>query len=313
MALAAAVLIFMAARSWFILLVYYLDVSDQMRSYAVLTINVITAAIVAFICASPVTHVLIYVEGTQVRALDTFDIAVHALLAVELVCAVACGAWARAKMSLIDRQRVFLLAFYPVALIAFSILGCPLPGVSYLAPGATFALVVIYIGYLDTLISTDPLTGLNNRYLLFNHVRERMKAGDGDVSLFMVDVNGFKHINDTYGHLEGDRALAVVTRGLKRAIADEPNAFLARYGGDEFTIVANVVPAEEESFAARVRESVVRAAQKAGVAYPLTVSVGASHMGADARTSEELFALADANLYKAKRANKGEHTQDGES
>ena len=117
-------------------------------------------------------------------------------------------------------------------------------------------------------------------------------------------MNGFKSINDTYGHLEGDHALRVVAQDLKRALMDAPSAFLARYGGDEFTVVIHIECAEDE-FSARVRESVARAAREAGVAYPLSVSVGVARMRPGIDEPAELFAAADAQLYKAKRAGWG--------
>lgn len=302
--LASVALIVMAARSWFVLLAYYLDIADEVRARAVFVANAVAAVLVVFAAASPVTHLFFYIEGSHLVVHGALNVFVHAILVVELVFAVASALWARAKMARVGWLRVGLLSFYPVALIVFAVLGAPLSGVSYLAPGATFAVVVIYMGYLDTLISTDPLTGVNNRYRLFDYVKSRMEDAEGDLCLFMIDVNGFKSINDTYGHLEGDRALRVVAQGLKRALMDAPSAFLARYGGDEFTVVIHIEESAEDEFSARVRESVARAAREAGVAYPLSVSVGVARMRPGIDEPAELFAAADAQLYKAKRASR---------
>ena len=107
--------------------------------------------------------------------------------------------------------------------------------VVYLMMGA----FLLHNSTLSQLISLDPLTRLNNRSEFRNYLNAKMALpGRGRLCLLMMDMNGFKSINDTYGHLEGDAALRRVSMCLKKACADVPGRpFIARYGGDEFVII----------------------------------------------------------------------------
>ena len=86
-------------------------------------------------------------------------------------------------------------------------------------------------------IYNDALTGLNNRRRLDQFLEEHLEISSKDrpVSLLLMDVNGFKKINDKFGHIEGDAVLKMVGTVLKLAAADF-DAFAARYGGDEFCL-----------------------------------------------------------------------------
>ena len=116
------------------------------------------------------------------------------------------------------------------------------------------------------------------------------------LAVVMVDADGFKHYNDTYGHLAGDellRTLAELIRVGRRA-AD----LVARYGGDEFTILLTETDAVG---AVLVAEEICQAVPNALILCPITVSMGVSVFPEDGDTSEKLFAQADRRLYEAKR------------
>ena len=158
---------------------------------------------------------------------------------------------------------------------------------------------------------TDELTGLaNNRGFRELIAKEATRAERfGHVlSLIMLDIDDFKQINDTYGHLQGDKVLRMVGRVLKdesRGV-DEP----ARYGGEEFAVVLPETGIEGAlDLAGRVRariesEQVPRAGGAGTVS--VTASVGAASMHGSASGAEALIAAADAALYEAKRAGKNQ-------
>jgi diguanylate cyclase (GGDEF)-like protein len=156
---------------------------------------------------------------------------------------------------------------------------------------------------------TDGLTGLaNNRRLRewMDVESQRLGRFGGELSLVLLDVDDFKQVNDTYGHLQGDevlRALGRILREESRGI-DEP----ARYGGEEFVLALPETPKDGAvEVAERVRER-IQATKIDGVdgnpALGVTASVGVATMPTDGDDPTSLLAAADAALYEAKRSGK---------
>lgn len=156
---------------------------------------------------------------------------------------------------------------------------------------------------------TDELTGLsNNRHFRQWMERESARLGrfGGEISLVMLDVDDFKKVNDTYGHLQGDQVLEAIGRVLRlesRGV-DEP----ARYGGEEFVLALPETPKPGAvEVAERIRERIERT-EVAGVDgnSPLTVtaSIGVATMPGDGREIQSVIAAADRALYDAKRRGK---------
>ena len=156
---------------------------------------------------------------------------------------------------------------------------------------------------------TDELTGLSNS----RHFRElmtkeaaRAERFDHELSLIMLDIDDFKQINDTYGHLQGDKVLRMVGRVIQMESrgVDEP----ARYGGEEFVVALPETGIEGAlDLAERVRariesEQVPRVGGSGTVS--VTASVGAASMHGSDNGAEALIAAADAALYEAKRDGK---------
>ena len=98
-----------------------------------------------------------------------------------------------------------------------------------------FIVVVIFILMQESSVNSDALTGMNNRRKADEYLSERLTrvSDENPLYVYIGDLNGFKKINDTYGHVEGDNALIRCSLALKRTIG-RYNGFVARYGGDEF-------------------------------------------------------------------------------
>ncbi len=156
---------------------------------------------------------------------------------------------------------------------------------------------------------TDELTGL------FNHRRfqevmavevERARRYGHELGLIMLDIDNFKQINDTYGHLQGDLVLREVARVLRQSSReiDEP----ARYGGEEMAVALPQTDLEGAyQFAERVRRRIeaLALAQPDGGVLKVTASFGAASLAAIGGADKDaLVAAADAALYEAKRAGK---------
>jgi two-component system cell cycle response regulator len=159
---------------------------------------------------------------------------------------------------------------------------------------------------LEQLAQTDPLTQLLNRRALTERIAaemERTLRYDSTMALLMIDLDHFKRVNDTYGHLVGDDVLRDVALLLSDTIRTAD--IVARYGGEEFLVLLpETDDAGAESFADRIRRAIEThpfASDSLPEPLRLTASIGvAVYPAARIESVEDLFARADAALYRAK-------------
>ena len=157
---------------------------------------------------------------------------------------------------------------------------------------------------------TDAVTGIANRRRLDEYVEkewERAQLGSSMISVLMIDVDHFKHYNDLYGHLAGDRCLREVT-GAIASVVQRPTDFVGRYGGEEFVVV---LPDTDLAGAWHVGEKIRRAVELEQIPHEgnphrvVTVSIGcASTAPARDQRSIQLLESADAAMYQAKEAGR---------
>ena len=109
-----------------------------------------------------------------------------------------------------------------------------------LGVGILFSALIGYINASELLISMDWLTNTNNRHYLYTYIDHKIRHTSTDLHILMIDADEFKNINDTFGHLEGDRCLIRLADAIKLACNKLPRrAYICRYGGDEFIVVAD--------------------------------------------------------------------------
>ncbi len=145
----------------------------------------------------------------------------------------------------------------------------------------------------------DPLTGLANRTLLRDRLGHALAQREGCTAVLVIDLDGFKHVNDTHGHAAGDALLVAV--GARLAGVVRPGDTIARVGGDEFVVVCQVLDGPAGlALGARLEAAIRAPLDLAGEERTLTASVGVAVAAADASTPEELLAEADAAAYRAK-------------
>lgn len=156
---------------------------------------------------------------------------------------------------------------------------------------------------------SDTLTGLPNRRALDERLEEEVlsaRRNNYSFAVIMMDLDGFKDVNDTYGHATGDDVLRMVFSQMARGVRNTD--FLARYGGDELTLILSQ---SDMSSAQIVAEKIVEGMKNIKFKFPdgkklkLGISGGIAIFPVNARNGPDLLRAADAALYKAKRYDRG--------
>ena len=162
---------------------------------------------------------------------------------------------------------------------------------------------------LRALLLVDELTGLPNRRGFITLSEQALKVATRtyrDVLMMFIDVDDLKSINDTWGHLAGDRALIDTARVLKESFRDAD--IVARLGGDEFVALINVDSDQTaELICNRIQSRVEKHNKKTERGHPLSLSVGAIRAKAEGAVLSDLLAEADSALYDQKRARGRAH------
>lgn len=152
----------------------------------------------------------------------------------------------------------------------------------------------------------DELTMLHNRrgFLISSkHMLGQLRRAKKFASLLFFDLDGFKSINDTYGHLEGDRALAIFALLLKQTFRESD--VVCRLGGDEFVVLVDLSANNATMMLDRLREAVDTHNSSLGRHYELKYSVGMSEFDPTNHDNlEKLLALADLQMLQKKRQNR---------
>ena len=156
---------------------------------------------------------------------------------------------------------------------------------------------------LKTLLLVDELTGLHNRRAFITLSEQALKLAmrmERDVLMIFIDIDHLKYINDTYGHLAGDRALIDTARVLRESCREAD--IIARLGGDEFVALMTVDSAQTgELICDRIKARVALHNEEVDRGYQLSLSVGATRSKAEGTMLADLLAQADTALYERKR------------
>ena len=173
----------------------------------------------------------------------------------------------------------------------------------------TIVMIIFYIQSIENQISIDPLTGLNNRGQMQRYASQESNLIREGLRTFvsMIDVNDFKHINDAYGHAEGDHALVIIADSLRQAAgaAGFP-VFISRYGGDEFVIIMHCREADApERLRDMIRAKIQENSEAAGIPYTISVAFGHEELVPDGGSFSEWLKRADERSYVDKGVQKG--------
>jgi diguanylate cyclase (GGDEF)-like protein len=178
--------------------------------------------------------------------------------------------------------------------------------------GFAGAVVLTFLMGTSTLISSsrlaharlhDQLTGLPGRSLFLSRAEGALRRGT--TATLFLDLDGFKPVNDTFGHAVGDALLRQVAERLRETI--RPDDYVSRFGGDEFLVLCPSLQDEQDAFAVadRIRRRLTEPYEIAGHLVWIGVSIGIAAAGPPANNAEALIQNADVALYLAKEAGRG--------
>ena len=201
------------------------------------------------------------------------------------------------------RRELLSLAAFMLLPLGFVLLQVAYLGqVPTLCVGYTVTLLVVYLNILDQRITIDPLTQVYNREQMVQHLSHKLRSAGEDSTLFllMIDADNFKHINDHYGHMEGDAALIRIADTLRKVAPRD--AFICRYGGDEFVLIGSAASsADIRSLCQLIHSALAQANGEANAPYLLDVSIGCAVQRSGYVTIPDIIRAADAELSKTKR------------
>ena len=149
---------------------------------------------------------------------------------------------------------------------------------------------------------TDALTGLYNHRYFYDYLKQELDKENNNVSILFCDIDRFKQVNDSYGHVIGDMILRESAAIIKEEVGESGLVF--RYGGEEFIVLLNECQANKaleiaEKIRERIKSSIVLQEEKQGV--PVTISIGVACYPVNASNIEELVVKADKAMYYSKQ------------
>lgn len=217
---------------------------------------------------------------------------------------------ARKTGSRSEKRQYLLIGIYPLGVLAFGLIQTFFMNAPLFCFGCMIMMLFFYIQNIQTQVSLDSLTRLNNRRQINRYMEQTQYKANTVTTAMMLDIDRFKQINDTYGHAEGDRALVLVSETLKQ-IAESAKlpVFLGRYGGDEFTVFIRYTQESEAEAETSLPERIATALEAAlsekqvrnKLPYDLDISYGYDTLKDKNDTLEACLNRADEKLYENKK------------
>lgn len=202
-------------------------------------------------------------------------------------------------------RAVFLrfLFLYSVLIAAAQFLQVRLgPILPFRSLSATVLFLFVTLRGMCETVTVDALTQINNRFSLDRALESKILSGE-KFWLMMLDIDNFKRVNDTYGHIRGDEAIRYTAYAIVRAVPH--NYFAARYGGDEFAVVApvdgeaEILPLEE-----KIRGELKKIVRENNCPFEIDITAGCARRDESVNNIPDMVEAADKILYERKRSKK---------
>ena len=290
---------------WFIYFEYLRETRFvKRRRYVLYSTSILWLMVIALL-ANLFNHSLFYIDESGVYRRGPFFILTYILsYSYVLIAFIRVMINLKRDTEATNKDLLIRLAFFPLFPGISGVQQFIYPRLPSACATISITTLYLYLTWVDQLISLDPLTGLNNRKQLthtFNNLSKSHEDQD-KIRLYLIDVNHFKQINDTYGHLQGDNALKIIAEALKAACKGaNRGTVIARYGGDEFVILVSENNNDETiDLKERIKEKLKELSKKKSVPFELTVSVG-SACSDNGDSLKDLILKADKAMYMEKK------------
>ena len=290
---------------WFIYFEYLRETRFvKRRRYVLYSTSILWLMVIALL-ANLFNHSLFYIDESGVYRRGPFFILTYILsYSYVLIAFIRVMINLKRDTEATNKDLLIRLAFFPLFPGISGVLQFIYPRLPIACAAISITTLYLYLTWVDQLISLDPLTRLNNRKQLthtFNNLSKSHEDQD-KIRLYLIDVNHFKQINDTYGHLQGDNALKIIAEALKAACKGaNRGTVIARYGGDEFVILVSENNNDETiDLKERIKEKLKELSKKKSVPFELTVSVG-SACSDNGDSLKDLILKADKAMYMEKK------------
>ena len=201
------------------------------------------------------------------------------------------------------RKNSITMIFTTIFLLGWVFVDNLLEGLTIIPLAIFFVILIIFITLQQSSINTDTLTQMNNRRRAMEYLTIQLDnvSKDAPIYVYICDINHFKLINDTFGHLEGDQAIILLASAIKEQI-QKNKAFAARYGGDEFIIVAKPQNNnfQDLEIIDKINDLVKQKCEEASKPYNISVTAGFVKCINKSMTVEACLREADQMLYQNK-------------
>lgn len=281
-----------------------LESKNMNNKFFKIAVNIPVAVVIVGVVMSYFNGVFFYIDSDNVYHRGNLVFIHTALCHCYTIFTSAHAIVRSVKTKVYHKAREYrILAMFLLFPLTIGIIQIIFPKIPTVSIGITLAFLFVYIDLQNLLISVDTLTGLNNRNQLMRYLGSKIRneAENKNLYVFMLDVNKFKKINDTYGHVEGDAALVRCAKALKLANKHGKN-FIGRYGGDEFIVIAEIKDKEEiELYCQKMKDQLAIICEEENVTYNLTFSIGYALYDKEMKSIQTFIAAADQKLYEAKK------------
>ena len=302
--------------SWFIFCEYVIGIRLDKNNIITVISFIPFAVLVAAVLLSPWLHLIFYIDSNNVYHRGDFHFIQWFCMNIYfLITAVQGIRKLFDKNDLAQKKKYISISTLILWAFVAHILQIIIPGYPTIEIGLTIALLSVFVELRNSIISIDPLTQINNRGQLLKYLSQKFKSlketdETKNLYLMVMDVDSFKQINDNFGHLEGDEALKLVAKSLKKVAANH-NYFICRYGGDEFILVCEKEnDSEADELASLIRKTIGNESQTANRGYCVSVSVGYARRSEECLTAADLIKNADDFMYKNKKSKKAGSQRD---
>ena len=201
-----------------------------------------------------------------------------------------------------ERRRCLTLTMFIIPILLIGIFQSIWYDVPFLTMAITLDLLVIFLMLQDQRITTDPLTGLNNRPHLEEYMTKTFEKhrsnGDDGMYILIMDMDRFKYIVDTFGHSTGSECIVKAADAIRRACGNE-SCFIASYGGDEYIIVMESDDrGKVDVLCDRIRSEITELNR--GQPFEIHLSIGVSALSDGYDSVRSMFEAADQDMFEAK-------------